>query len=85
MHLLKNHRQLNPLQLRLQQQQQQARVPTVSEEYGGKWIAWNADGTRIVSAGDEATKVRADALAAGETDPILENVPPSDAFFIGGL
>lgn len=51
--------------------------PTVPEQHGGKWIAWNADGTRIIASGDDATQVRADAIATGEQEPILEKVPPS--------
>ena len=66
-------------------QQQQDRFPTVSEEHGGKWIAWNADASRIIASGADATQVKADAMAAGEQQPILEKVPPSDALLIGGL
>ncbi len=57
----------------------------VPQEHGGKWVAWSSDGTRILSSGDDPNAVTADALAAGEKDPILERVPPSDALLVGGL
>jgi hypothetical protein len=56
----------------------------VTEECSGKWIAWNEEGTKIIASGENPRKVRQEAIAVGETDPILETVPPSDSFFVGG-
>ena len=69
----------------MNQPQHQDPFPMVPQEHGGKWVAWSSDGTRILSSGADPDAVIADALAAGEKDPILERVPPSDALLVGGL
>ena len=28
-------------------------IPTVPHEYGGKWIAWDREGTKILAAADD--------------------------------
>ena len=58
---------------------------TVGEQYGGKWIAWVGENLRIVASGATSVQAKQNALAAGESDPTLEFVPPSDAAFAGGL
>jgi hypothetical protein len=40
----------------------------------GRWIAWSADGLRIVGSGATLKKATAAAEAAGESDPIFERV-----------
>jgi hypothetical protein len=58
--------------------------PVVPREYGGKWIAWNHDGTRILAAADDLTSAEQAARRAGENRPRLEKVPRADARIIGG-
>jgi hypothetical protein len=50
--------------------------PIVPREYGGKWITWNQDGSKILSSGETLKEARDAAIAAGEEDPVLEWVPP---------
>jgi hypothetical protein len=38
----------------------------------GRWIAWSADGIRILAVADTIGKVKRLALEAGESEPILE-------------
>jgi hypothetical protein len=59
-------------------------VPTVPREYGGKWIAWNRDGTRILAAADDLRTAEEAARKTGEQRPRLERVPRSDVRIIGG-
>ena len=40
--------------------------------YVGRWIAWSADGIRILAVADTITEVKRLALEAGESEPILE-------------
>jgi hypothetical protein len=56
----------------------------VAREYGGKWVAWTEDHTRIVAAADTFEEVRTAAERVGLRDPIFLWVPPSDEPFIGG-
>jgi hypothetical protein len=50
----------------------------VPQKYSGQWIAWNRRQTKIVASGRGFSEVRKAALKAGEKDPILEKVPPSN-------
>lgn len=59
-------------------------IPVVPREYGGKWIAWNHDGTRILAAADDLTSAEQAARHAGENRPRLEKVPRADVRIIGG-
>ncbi len=59
--------------------------PTVSVEYGGKWIAWKHDQSEIIADGNTFADVRAAAIAVGEPRPLLEKVPQSDAWYVGIL
>jgi hypothetical protein len=58
--------------------------PVVPREYGGKWIAWNREGTRILAAADDLKTAEDAARKTGEQHPRLERVPRSDARVIGG-
>ena len=60
------------------------RVSAVPREYGGKWIAWNHEGTRILAAADDLGAAELAARQAGEIRPRLERVPRSDARIVGG-
>jgi hypothetical protein len=40
--------------------------------YVGRWIAWSADGIRILAVADTIDEVKRLALEAGESEPILE-------------
>lgn len=57
---------------------------TVPRELGGKWIAWNYEGTRIVASGEDLKSVEAAARRAGEGRPRLERIPNSDRRIVGG-
>lgn len=52
-------------------------------ELGGKWLAWSADGLRIVAHGDTLDECRAAATTAGEIDPCFEKSPPADVRLLG--
>lgn len=43
-------------------------------EYAGQWVAWNKDRTRIVAHGARFGKVRAEAIAAGYSEPLMQRV-----------
>lgn len=59
-------------------------TPIVPREYGGKWIAWNHAGTKILAAADDLHIAEASARKAGEARPRMEKVPRSDARIVGG-
>jgi hypothetical protein len=69
----------------MNQRPQQQEPETVGAEYGGKWIAWDDDGLKIVASGESLEEVRERALTGGVRLPALEFVPPSDRAFIGGV
>jgi hypothetical protein len=60
----------------------QKREP-VPAELGGKWIAWSADGLRIVAYGETLDECELAAEKAGEKDPSFERTPRADARIIG--
>ena len=60
-------------------------VPVVPREYGGKWIAWNYDGTRIIASGNDLKSAEAEARKLGENRPRLERVPRADVRIVGGI
>lgn len=64
---------------------QHQRHDIVSEEYGGKWIAWDEADQHIVATGQTYEEAKQNARAIGVTSPVIEKVPPSDAAFAGGL
>jgi hypothetical protein len=55
----------------------------VPVDLGGKWIAWSADGLRIVGHGDTLDECERAAAAAGESDPSFERTPASNARLVG--
>ena len=69
----------------MNQRTQQPEPETVGAQYGGKWIAWDDDGLKIVASGDTLEQVREQARSAGVKLPALEFVPPSDRAFIGAV
>jgi hypothetical protein len=69
----------------MNQRLQQPEPDTVGAEYGGKWIAWDDEGLRIVASGETLEQVRQQARTAGVKLPGLEFVPRSDRAFVGGL
>jgi hypothetical protein len=44
-------------------------------ELAGRWVAWSADGLRIIGSGKTLEEAEAAASAAGEPDPIFEVAP----------
>lgn len=52
-------------------------------EYAGKWVAWNADHSRIVAHSDSFDEIWQIAEAKCIPDPIFEKVPRSDVRFVG--
>lgn len=56
----------------------------VPQEYGGKWVVWTEDHTRIVAAADTLDEAWAAAERIGLRDPIFLWVPPSKEPFVGG-
>jgi hypothetical protein len=46
-------------------------------DHAGEWIAWDRDLARAVATGADMEAVRAAAVAAGVTRPIMEWVPPT--------
>ncbi len=59
------------------------KYPTVPIEYAGKWIAWNHEMTRIVASANSLMEVLEAAKRAGESDPVLDKVPPANVRLIG--
>ena len=43
--------------------------------YAGKWIAWSADGMKILAVGESTAEVERLAHQAGEPNPIFEVGP----------
>lgn len=59
-------------------------IPVVPREFGGKWIAWNQAGTKILAAADDLVTAEQAARQAGENHPRLEKVPRADVRIVGG-
>jgi hypothetical protein len=55
----------------------------VPVELGGKWIAWSADGLRIVAYANTLDECEEAAEQAGEQDPSFERTPPASHRVIG--
>jgi hypothetical protein len=51
--------------------------------YAGQWVAWNKGRTKIVAHGANFGEVRAEAIAAGCCEPLMQRV--LGAPFVGGL
>jgi hypothetical protein len=56
----------------------------VPREYGGKWVVWTADHTRIAAVADSPEEAWSAAERVGVRDPILLWVPAADERFVGG-
>lgn len=52
-------------------------------ELGGKWIAWSADGLRIIAHGESFSECKEEARKTGEQDPCFQKTPPPDARIVG--
>jgi hypothetical protein len=52
-------------------------------EYGGKWVVWTEDHTRIVAAADTLEEAWGAAERIGLRNPIFLWVPPSTEPLIG--
>jgi hypothetical protein len=52
-------------------------------ELGGRWIAWTADGLRIVAHADTLDGCELAAEHAGEKEPSFERTPRPDARILG--
>jgi hypothetical protein len=63
----------------------QGEPESVDAQYGGKWIAWDDQGVKIVASGSTLQEVREKARVAGVKLPALEFVPRSDRAFVGGV
>jgi hypothetical protein len=59
-------------------------IPVVPLECGGRWIAWNFEGTQILAVADELAEAERMARATGEERPRLEKVPRTDVRIVGG-
>lgn len=59
-------------------------IPVVPHECGGRWIAWDYAGSRILAVADVLEEAEHAARQAGEARPRLEKVPRSDARIVGG-
>ena len=57
--------------------------PSVPKEFGGKWIAWSADATRIIASGSTLADCAHAASRAGEANPQFERAPRADVRIIG--
>ena len=55
------------------------KVQPVPREYAGKWVAWSADGRRIVAVGDTAKACEQAAATAGHpaNRVAIDRVPQS--------
>ena len=51
------------------------RAKPVPEQYAGHWVAWNAEGTEIISHGDSLSEVLDQAIAYGCSQPTFQHVP----------
>jgi hypothetical protein len=43
-------------------------------ELAGQWVAWNTDRNKIVAHGSKLEDVRADAIAAGCREPLMQRI-----------
>ena len=64
-------------------QDQPRQRPSVPKEFGGQWIAWNFDVTKIVASADTLENCAEAAAKAGELNPQFEKVPRPNVRIIG--
>jgi hypothetical protein len=60
-----------------------ARPVPVSLEFGGKWVAWNSEHTRIVAHAETLPQLRQAVSEKRIDDPVFEKVPRADVRFVG--
>lgn len=66
-------------------QPQLTQPPRVPRQYGGQWIAWNHEQSRIVASGPTLQSALEAAIASGELHPLLTKAPEARTRFVGGL
>ena len=59
------------------------RPSAVPVEMGGKWIAWNAEHTRIVAQAETLQQLWQAVQEKKIDDPVFEKVPQADVRFVG--
>ena len=59
------------------------RPSAVPVEMGGKWIAWNAEHTRIVAQAETLQQLWQAVQEQKIDDPVFEKVPQADVRFVG--
>ncbi len=71
--------------MRLTLEQAKKRFPNRPQptplEYADQWVAWNKDRTQILAHGANFGKVRAQAVAGGCAEPLMQRVLASS--FVG--
>ncbi len=61
----------------------QKEAEAVPLEFAGKWVAWSADHTKIVSSANSLQEARQKAFALGEKNPWLDKIPDDRVRFGG--
>jgi hypothetical protein len=56
---------------------------SVLRTYGGQWVAWNQEQTKVVASGRTFEEVNAAAEATGERRPLFEKIPKPDTRLVG--
>jgi len=59
------------------------RPSAVPVELGGKWVAWNAEHTRIVAQAETLQQLWESTQEKQIIDPVFEKVPRADVRFVG--
>lgn len=55
----------------------------VPAELGGKWVAWNAEHTRIVAQAETLQLLWQEVREGQIDDPVFEKIPRADVRFVG--
>lgn len=58
-------------------------VPPVPVEYGGKWVAWSADHSRVLAHSERFEELWRLINEQQIPDPVFEKVPRSDVRLVG--
>lgn len=59
------------------------RLSAAPIELAGKWVAWNAEHTRVVADAETLPQLWQAVREAKIEDPIFEKVPRADVRFVG--
>ncbi len=59
------------------------RPSVVPVEFGGKWVAWNAEHTRIVAHAETLQQLWLVVQEKQIDDPVFEKVPRANVRFVG--